>query len=444
MTVGSDGGSDGGAADGAAAATARGRTAALPKTTEGKMDEAAAQAAAHGEAKGKEAPSGTGRITNLMSVDAQKLQDLITYLHMIWSGPYQIAGSIALLWRELGPSVIVGVVVMILLIPFSIAVGMCISKIQSKLMKVKDARQKDTNEMLAGMKIVKQYAWEPGFAERIAATRRKELCHLFAYSMVNALSNLTWSLSPILVCLLTFATYIGLGNTLTASKAFTSMALFSILQFPVVMFPRMIANLMEALVSLRRIQSFLMEPEVVSSAADADAIADALADALAADAPSGDGAVSGTVEVRGASFYWSQPSSDDDAADAAAGRAAAASGAGIGLRERLLAAPQVRPAASDALAEGAIAGWEDAPLLLRDVSFSAPRGKLTVIAGKTGSGKSGLLSALLGDLPAAQGTVALHGSVAYCAQVPWIQHASLRENVLFASAFDAQVRRAYL
>ena len=371
--------SKGSAAEGSAAELMSGG-AAQPKKTEGGVDEAAAESVARDEAKEKAGASGTGRITNLMSVDAQKLQDLMTYLHMIWSGPYQIVGSIALLWRELGPSVIVGVVVMILLIPFSITVGVCISKIQTKLMKVKDERQKDTNEMLAGMKIVKQYAWEPGFAARIAATRRKELCHLFAYSMVNALSNLTWSLSPILVCLLTFATYIGLGNTLTASKAFTSMALFSILRFPVVMFPRMIANLMEALVSVRRLQNFLMEREVVSSSST---------DAILVDAPSGDSAATrGTIEVDSATFYWSRPSSDDYAADAdaaASPRPPAASSAAIGLREPLLAASPVD--ASAALAEGVVAGWEDAPLLLRDVSFSAPRGKLTVIAGKTGSGK---------------------------------------------------------
>ena len=324
---------------------------------------------------------GSGRVTNLMSVDAQKLQDLMTYLHMIWSGPFQIIGSLVLLWQQLGPSVIVGVVVMIGLIPFSVAVGMCISKIQTKLMKVKDRRQKDTNEMLSGMKIVKQYAWESGFEARINTTRAKEMRLLFGYSMVNAVSNLTWSLSPIIVCLLTFATYLALGNTLTASKAFTSMALFDILRFPVVMFPRMIANLMEALVSVRRVQSFLMEPEVVSSVGTSAGHDEQEGGALEGDG--GDGEADEAVTVRDATFFWTRPSDEDEAAFVAG---AATRGADT-LTDALL--PNAHAAGGSSAASPS-ALWNDSPLLLRNVTFSAPRGQLTVIAGKTGSGKSGV------------------------------------------------------
>ena len=49
-----------------------------------------------------------GEIVNLMSVDAQRFQDVATYICMMWSSPMQIALSLYFLWRILGPSVLAG------------------------------------------------------------------------------------------------------------------------------------------------------------------------------------------------------------------------------------------------------------------------------------------------------------------------------------------------
>jgi hypothetical protein len=63
--------------------------------------------------------STVGEIVNLMSVDAQRLQDVSGYLWMVFSAPLQITLAIWLLWNELGPSVLAGVGVMVLLIPIN-------------------------------------------------------------------------------------------------------------------------------------------------------------------------------------------------------------------------------------------------------------------------------------------------------------------------------------
>lgn len=44
----------------------------------------------------------TGELTNLQSVDSQRLQDLFPYLHMLWSSIFQVATSLAFLWQLLG------------------------------------------------------------------------------------------------------------------------------------------------------------------------------------------------------------------------------------------------------------------------------------------------------------------------------------------------------
>lgn len=56
---------------------------------------------------------------NLMSVDAQKLMDVTNFIHLLWSNVLQIALALFFLWRELGPSVLAGVGVMLLLIPLN-------------------------------------------------------------------------------------------------------------------------------------------------------------------------------------------------------------------------------------------------------------------------------------------------------------------------------------
>ena len=60
-----------------------------------------------------------GEIVNLMSVDAQRMQDVTGYLWMLWSSPLQICIAIWMLWNELGAAVLAGVAVMILLIPIN-------------------------------------------------------------------------------------------------------------------------------------------------------------------------------------------------------------------------------------------------------------------------------------------------------------------------------------
>ena len=61
----------------------------------------------------------TGEIVNLMSVDAQRLMDVTTYIYGVYSSPIQIVVALALLYKSLGPSIFAGFGVMILLIPLN-------------------------------------------------------------------------------------------------------------------------------------------------------------------------------------------------------------------------------------------------------------------------------------------------------------------------------------
>ena len=70
-----------------------------------------------------------GEIVNLMSVDAQRLQDVSGYLWMLWSSPFQIGIAIYLLYNILGVSVFAGLGTMVLMFPLNAF----IANIQSNL-----------------------------------------------------------------------------------------------------------------------------------------------------------------------------------------------------------------------------------------------------------------------------------------------------------------------
>uniref|UniRef100_A0A8B9CRU4 Multidrug resistance-associated protein 1 n=1 Tax=Anser brachyrhynchus TaxID=132585 RepID=A0A8B9CRU4_9AVES len=208
--------------------------------------------------------STVGEIVNLMSVDAQRFMDLATYINMIWSAPLQVILALYLLWQNLGPSVLAGVAVMILLVPINAVMAMKTKTYQKAQMKSKDNRIKLMNEILNGIKVLKLYAWELAFREKVLEIRQKELKVLKKSAYLAAMATFTWVCAPFLVALSTFAVYVKIdkNNVLDAQKAFVSLALFNILRFPLNMLPMVISSIVEASVSLKRLRVFLSHEEL--------------------------------------------------------------------------------------------------------------------------------------------------------------------------------------
>ncbi|XP_060884943.1 ATP-binding cassette sub-family C member 3 isoform X2 [Labrus mixtus] len=208
--------------------------------------------------------STVGEVVNLMSVDAQRFMDLTTFLNMLWSAPLQIMLALYFLWQTLGASVLAGVAVMIMLIPLNAVIAMKTRAYQVEQMQYKDSRIKLMNEILNGIKVLKLYAWENSFKEKVLAIRQKELNVLRKTAYLGALSTMAWTSAPFLVALTTFAVYVTVDEThvLDAERAFVSLSLFNILRFPLNMLPQVISSLVQASVSLKRIQNFLSHDEL--------------------------------------------------------------------------------------------------------------------------------------------------------------------------------------
>lgn len=73
---------------------------------------------------------------------------------------------------------------------------------------------------------------------------------------------------------------------------------------------------------------------------------------------------------------------------------------------------------------------------LKNIHLQVRRGMRVAVCGTVGSGKSSLLSCILGEIPKISGTVNVSGSKAYVPQSPWIQSGNIRENVLFGSILE--------
>ncbi|CAK9079757.1 ABC transporter C family member 8 (ABC transporter ABCC.8), partial [Durusdinium trenchii] len=204
----------------------------------------------------------TGEIVNLMSVDSQRLQDAMTYMHTLWSGPYQITITLIFLYFVVGWSMVAGVMVMLLQIPAVTVVARSIRLAQRKLMSIKDNRIKITNEMFGSIRLLKMYGWEDSFESRLDGIREKELKQLRTYQILQIISSAMWATAPILTALATFAVYSASYGELMPATAFTAVSLFNVLRFPLTMFPNTITSAVEANVSVKRLEKFLVASEI--------------------------------------------------------------------------------------------------------------------------------------------------------------------------------------
>lgn len=74
--------------------------------------------------------------------------------------------------------------------------------------------------------------------------------------------------------------------------------------------------------------------------------------------------------------------------------------------------------------------------ILDGINLRVKKGMKVAICGTVGSGKSSLLSCMLGEMQKVKGAVRISGSKAYVPQSPWILTGNIRENILFGKAYE--------
>uniref|UniRef100_A0A8D0AWN2 Multidrug resistance-associated protein 4-like n=1 Tax=Sander lucioperca TaxID=283035 RepID=A0A8D0AWN2_SANLU len=210
----------------------------------------------------------TGQIVNLLSNDVNKFDDVTIFLHFLWVGPLQAAAVVGLLWAEIGPSCLAGMVILMFLMPTQTMFGRLFSKFRSKTAVLTDERIRTMNEVVSGMRIIKMYAWEKPFAALVTEVRRKEISKIMKSSYLRGLNMASFYCASKIILFVTFTLYVLLGNTITASRVFVTVSLYTSVRLTVTLFfPSAIEKLFESRVSVRRIQEFLMLDEITKGPA---------------------------------------------------------------------------------------------------------------------------------------------------------------------------------
>ncbi|KAM3370274.1 hypothetical protein ACQJBY_017900 [Aegilops geniculata] len=203
----------------------------------------------------------SGRITNLISTDAESLQQVCQQLHSLWSAPFRIVIAMVLLYAQLGPAALIGALMLALLIPIQTVIIGKMQKLTKEGLQRTDKRISLMNEILAAMDTVKCYAWEQSFQSKVQDIRDDELSWFRSAQLLAALNSFILNSIPVVVTVVSFGVYSLLGGELTAAKAFTSLSLFAVLRFPLFMLPNLITQVVNCKVSLKRLEDLLLADE---------------------------------------------------------------------------------------------------------------------------------------------------------------------------------------
>ncbi|KAI8094907.1 P-loop containing nucleoside triphosphate hydrolase protein [Gilbertella persicaria] len=340
------------------------------------------------EEKDEKKKDAKGNVNNLLSVDAQKVAEIAAYIFYLYCYPLQIIFSIWSLYKLLGNAALWGVLVMLCCQPVTYLLSSRFESSHSSVMSATDKRLKLMNELLSAIRIVKFFAWENEFKKRIIDAREKELGAIRSRLMMFMWMICAWFLIPILIMVTVFYVYT-INNTLTASVAFTALALFNTFRAALDEFPLLITLVLQANVSVKRVEKFLAEDEVELPVQTSTV-------------NNNNNVIIGFTD--NATFSWDHNKDGNN-----------------------------KPS-------------------IKNLNLSFPVGKLSIVCGPTGSGKTTLISSLLGETFCLSGKAILPriipnkasplggavSGIAYVAQTAWLQNCSIRDNILFGLPFDQE------
>lgn len=203
----------------------------------------------------------SGKITNLMTTDAEALQQICQSLHTLWSAPFRIIVAMVLLYQQLGVASLLGALMLVLLFPIQTVVISRMQKLSKEGLQRTDKRIGLMNEILAAMDTVKCYAWENSFQSKVQSVRNEELSWFRKASFLGAFNVFMLNSIPVVVIVISFGMFTLLGGDLTPARAFTSLSLFAVLRFPLFMLPNIITQAVNANVSLKRLEELFLAEE---------------------------------------------------------------------------------------------------------------------------------------------------------------------------------------
>jgi len=395
--------------------------------------------------------TGAGVINNLAANDAEQLLQSTPILGQLIGAPLLLVGSLVGLAMAVGPSFLGGFAAMILVLCSCLTVLSKFMKLKTKQLKLSDGRIGLTNEMLAGIRIVKAYGWEAPLEQEVMKVRSSETGLLALQQLLIAVLVVVIQCAPAVLGVVTFSIYAASGNEMTPSTIFTALALLNVIRVPMAFAPFAFFTLLKILVSVRRVQGLLEADESDGVLALTDGASSPPAGPIALCKEDGNAIVPVVLPsliIKNAEFGY--PLADKTVVDGKGKGKGKGKGTGKGKGCGCFGRKKRQIKGQDD-AEDEQKEEEVDPASLIEIKREGGKvlkvrraltvehlepmvGGLTMVVGPVGSGKSSLLAAWLGEAAVLQGSsCSAAGQLAYASQQPWIMNATLEQNVKFAA-----------
>ena len=337
-----------------------------------------------------------GQLITFTTADHERIQEAVVNSCMLVGTPVMFLISIIYSVNLVGPSALVGGLVMLLFYPAMGIVAAVAARLRLRVVTITDKRVTMMDEIINSMRLIKMYAWEEPFIKRVEDLRRQEISQLRRAALIQAFGNTVGPSATIVAGFATFITMTLADVELSTTQAFTILSLFNSMQFTIATLAWSLKMLTEAMVGFGRLQQLLelKDYEHPSNKKDKEF-------------SSRENSKQEMIKLDGARMAWSH--SQDKLAKTAKSK--------TGEPKNAKKQPSLQQTAES----------------LSDFDLTVRRGELIGVAGAVGSGKTSLISTIMGEMEVKAGEVEVGGSLALVSQQAWIFNATLRENILMGS-----------
>ncbi|XP_053438093.1 ATP-binding cassette sub-family C member 11 isoform X2 [Nycticebus coucang] len=304
----------------------------------------------------------------------------------------------------LGPTALIATFCYLLIFPLEVFLTRLILKMQHRVSEVSDQRIRATSEVLTCIKLIKMYTWEKPFAKVIKDLRKKERKLMEKSGFLQSLTTVSLFVTPTVALAVMILIHVSLKRKLTASLAFSTMAALNPLRLAAFLVSFAVKGLTNSKSAMERFKKFFLQESPVFYVQELQDPSKAvvLEEATLSWQRTCTGTVNGALELE-----QNGPASE-------------------GMTRAQPPLDAFRPEDKE---------HSLAPALHK-INLVVSKGTMLGICGNTGSGKSSLLSAILGEMHLIEGSVGVHGTLAYVPQQAWIIRGSVRDNILMGSQYD--------